>query len=387
MKMLNKKFSLLSALIAGIVCHSAFAADSLDKGSDNVTLVTSIDPTAAAGVPFPQAGEPAVKSSSPVTQDIDAELKSQSVGRDQADGKHFPDQTNYGASSPAQSRNTAASGQSQQRRSGSSTEEQMMTTKQALMEKLRPGNMSPEDIREALSTRDQMSASINTPIINSVPVISSQTLTLSPGDAIPVVRVAPGRATYIVFEDITGAPWPLMYPPINHGGANRFYVSGFKDTPIVTVQPLVTYGNGDLGILLKDLPVPISIVLANAEPSAADKAYKYDSRINLRIPRRGPMASKTTITTVNKIALSDPELQSLLDGISPDDAVRLKTDNSRVSAWRRADKLYVRSAMESRTQFSKTLSSADGTHVYEMELSPFITMLDQGSTVTVKVEL
>ncbi|WP_407215190.1 DotH/IcmK family type IV secretion protein [Enterobacter hormaechei] len=72
---------------------------------------------------------------------------------------------------------------------------------------------------------------------------------------------------------------------------------------------------------------------------------------------------------------------------TPIDASKLKTDNKRVSVWRRADKLYVRSVLESRTQFSKTLSSADGTHVYEMEISPFITMMEQGSTITVKVEL
>lgn len=77
----------------------------------------------------------------------------------------------------------------------------------------------------------------------------------------------------------------------------------------------------------------------------------------------------------------------MLDGIAPDDATRLKTDNPQVKAWRRGDKLYLRTTMESKTQFSKTLSSADGTHVYEMELSPFVALMQQGSTVTVKVEL
>lgn len=165
------------------------------------------------------------------------------------------------------------------------------------------------------------------------------------------------------------------------------FVRSYTNTPIVLVQPLVSYGNGDIGVLLKDLPVPISIVLANVEPDAVDKTYKYDSRINIRIPRRGPLAPKYSITSIAKIGLSSPELQSLLDGIPPSDAIRLKTDNSLVSAWRRADKMYLRTSMESKTQFSKTLSSADGTHVYEMELSPFVAMMQSGSTVTIKVEL
>lgn len=372
---MNYKIAFVATLL-GLICQPLNAAVS---SSGNVSIVASVDPTDSA-VPFPD-GPGAEKATGDQAQ-MRATLNNNAPDN-AASSRRFPDQTSF---EPTQSDSQSTGGASS--RSGrSGNQQEMMSTKQALMEGIRPGNLSPEDIREALSARDEMSASLNTPVINAVPQITSQTISLSPGDATPVVRVAPGRPTYIVFEDITGAPWPLEYPPINHSGSKRFYVSGFEDKPFVTIQPLVTYGNGDVGVILKDLPVPVALVLANAEPSSADKVYKYDSRVNIRIPRRGPLAPVNTITTVNKIALSDPELQSLLDGIPPKDASKLKTDNKRVSVWRRADKLYVRSVLESRTQFSKTLSSADGTHVYEMEISPFITMMEQGSTITVKVEL
>jgi intracellular multiplication protein IcmK len=377
---MNYKITFLAAIV-GLICQPVSAADP-DPSSGNVSIVASIDPTNAS-VPFPDNGSAASGATGSDAAQMRNKLNTAPSGGS-AESRRFPDQTDY---EPTQGNSAAARNTSTSRGNRSGNQQEMMTTKQALMEGIRPGNLTPEDIREALSARDEISASMNTPVINSVPQITSQTISLSPGDATPVVRVAPGRPTYIVFEDITGAPWPLEYPPINHSGSKRFYVSGFTDKPFVTIQPLVTYGNGDIGVILKNLPVPISLVLANAEPTAADKVYKYDSRVNIRIPRRGPLASQNTITTVNKIALTDPELQSLLDGIPPKDATRLNTDNKRVSVWRRADKLYVRSAMESRTQFSKTLSSADGTHVYEMEISPFITMMEQGSTITVKVEL
>lgn len=373
------------AAIVGLLCQPVNATA---PASSNVSIVASIDPTAPE-VPFPDGPNAEPPASSGADQGKVGQTQMHSAlntaNTDNADAsRRFPDQTSF---EPPQADSNSTRSTSGSRSSRSGNQQEMMTTKQALMEGIRPGNLSPEDIREALSARDEISASINTPVINSVPQISSQTISLSPGDATPVVRVAPGRPTYIVFEDITGAPWPLEYPPINHSGSKRFYVSGFTDKPFVSVQPLVTYGNGDIGVILKNLPVPVSLVLANAEPSSVDKVYKYDSRVNIRIPRRGPLAPLNTITTVNKIALTDPELQSLLDGIPSKNATRLKTDNKRVSVWRRADKLYVRSGLESRTQFSKTLSSADGTHVYEMEISPFITMMEQGSTITVKVEL
>lgn len=124
------------------------------------------------------------------------------------EGARFPDQTSYGQTQ----RGTTA------RASG--TQQEMMTTKQALMEKLSP--IAPEDMKEALANRDRFSASLNQPIINSVPRTSSQTISLAAGSAYPVVRVAPGRPTYIVFEDITGAPWPLSEQVMNSGGSDRF---------------------------------------------------------------------------------------------------------------------------------------------------------------------
>lgn len=374
------KYKYLFAVL-GIACISV-NAETLKPSADagqNVRMVDSVSPgngNAASVRPFPEQSATDAQEDTTLAAIEEQRKRMLGEGQDGQTAPVFPDKTAYGPGTTEDVNSSARPGSSQQ---------DVMTTKQALMEKISP--VSPEVIKEALSNRDKFSASLNQSVINSVPRSSSQTISLSPGSSQPVVRVAPGRPTYIIFEDITGSPWPLADKVINSGGDNRFYVRSFTDTPIVLVQPLVTYGNGDIGVLLKDLPVPITIVLANTEPSASDKTFVYDSRINLRIPRRGPLAPAHSITSYSKIALSSPELQSMLDGIAPADATRLKTDTPEVKAWRRGDKLYLRTTMESKTQFSKTLSSADGTHVYEMELSPFVALMQQGSTVTVKVEL
>lgn len=383
---MNSTIRSLAAVLT-VTCSFQVNSQQLSTAAGpNINMVTPVSPAAptASTLPFPDTVKPATTVSEGETEDRElAKMRAKLAAEEEENSKptqKFPDRTSYGQSqSQSQSQSTA---QSSSRKN--STQEEMTTTEQALLDRVSP--MSPEAIKEALQARDGFSASANQPVINSVPKTSSQTISLSTGSAMPVVRVAPGRPTYIVFEDITGAPWPLALPVVNSAGDKNYYVRSFTDTPIVLVQPLVTYGNGDIGVILKDLPIPITLVLANVEPNAKDKTHVYDSRINLRIPRRGPLAPAYSITSISKITLSSPELQSLLDGIAPTDAIRLKTDSSKVTAWKRGNKLYLRTSLSSKTQFSKTLSSADGTHVYEMELSPFVAMMDEGSTVTVKVE-
>jgi len=357
------------------------AAEATEKPAEQVSAVEPIEPPFPADMeavtPFPDAADtPEMRMRKSMVADAGV------PERNRGDVP-FPDRTNYTGNEGTKANAPAAQRQTNQR--NSRQQEPLLTTSEALDELVAP--ISPEDISRILQKRDGLSAALAQPVINSVPRTSSQVIDLSDGSSMPVIRVAAGRPTYIVFQDITGAPWPLAETPVNSAGNARYFVRWFKGTPTVLVQPLITYGNGDLGVMLKDLPVPVSLVLANAEPMSAEKTHIYDSRVTLRIPKRGPLAPRHSITSIAKIALSDPELQSLLDGIPPADSVRLKTDNGRVSAWKRSNKLYIRTALESKTQFSKTLSSADGMHVYEMELSPFIALTDKNDTITVKVEL
>lgn len=272
-----------------------------------------------------------------------------------------------------------------QQTTGQGAEQQMgMTTTQAASQIIAP--IAPSDVRLLRGLNDEMARATAVVPVSVVPRISSLTADLSPGASIPAVRVAANNPTFIVFEDITGAPWPLAGPPMNPDPAN-YFISWYPDTPTLYVQPKTGYGQGSFGLMLKDLVSPINIILANNEPDNTATSRTYDARISIRIPLRGPLAKKNTIYSVEKIALHDEVLQAFLDGVPVQKAKQLKTDNKRVVVWKLGDKIYVRTQLNTKSIFSKTLSSSDGTHVYEMELTPFVTLTDMSETVTVTVEL
>ncbi|HHH1742717.1 TPA: DotH/IcmK family type IV secretion protein [Yersinia enterocolitica] len=263
-------------------------------------------------------------------------------------------------------------------------EQMSMTTTQAAGQIIAP--IAPNDVRLLRSLNDEMARATAVIPVSAVPRISSLTADLSPGASIPAVRVAANNPTFIVFEDITGAPWPLAGPPMNPDPAN-YFISWYPETPTIYVQPKTGYGQGSFGLMLKDLVSPINIILANNEPDNTATSRIYDARISIRIPLRGPLARKNTVYSVEKIALHDEVLQAFLDGVPVQKAKRLKTDNKRVAIWKLGEKIYVRTQLNTKSIFSKTLSSSDGTHVYEMDLTPFVTLTDMSETVSVAVEL
>lgn len=344
------------------------------------TTVTAAPP---AMLPPPGAGYTEQEQLTQEQQQMQQNLLEQSA-RDQASkATEFPRKTNFGnGQGTEQGQGTSTQSQSgQQNKNGQQV--QTMTTAQAVEQMVAP--LTPDEIRKVSGLRDGVSRQIATPEVATVPRTSSITVDLSPGASVPVVRVAAGRPTYIIFQDITGAPWPLATAPIN-AQEKKFYAGWFSGTPTVYVQPRAAYGNGDIGVLLKELPVPINIVLANGETGSKSKSREYDSTIYLRIPKRGPMAPSHSVTSVSKIGLYDQDLQALLDGVPPSQATKLKTDNPRIAVWKMGKKMYVRTQLSTKSMYSKTLSSADGTHVFEMELSPYVTLLDGDKTLTVKVD-
>ncbi|HED1418020.1 TPA: hypothetical protein R4S01_004922, partial [Enterobacter hormaechei subsp. steigerwaltii] len=140
---------------------------------------------------------------------------------------------------------------------------------------------------------------------------------------------------------------------------------------------------------LKGLATPVIINVKGAEPSVKSKTVDVDYRLDLRIPKRSPDTPVYTATPEKKISLYDKQLQSVLDGIPPEDAQRLKLKNAPGSTkvWQIGDELYVRSNMQLQDEFEKTLSAIDGTHVYVLPATPVLTFSVNGQARDVEVEL
>lgn len=69
--------------------------------------------------------------------------------------------------------------------------------------------------------------------------------------------------------------------------------------------------------------MPIVLNVTSGEPDTDAKTWTVDSRLDMRVPRRGP-AAKATAIPESRIGLHDSTLQTFLDGIPPKEARRLK---------------------------------------------------------------
>ncbi|TQI77290.1 intracellular multiplication protein IcmK [Serratia fonticola] len=220
-----------------------------------------------------------------------------------------------------------------------------------------------------------------------VPRISTLTVNLSPGASLPVLRTATHQASTVMFTDNTGAPWPLAAPPYN-ANSDGFTVNYIPDSSVMTVQARRQYDRGNITVYMKGLAVPIIVDVTSGEASNTATSRVIDTRLDLRIPQRGPQAKKMTAPQ-SKIGLNDPTLQAFLDGVPPKDARRLKTEGAvpNTQVWQMGDDLYIRTRSELRDAFEQTLASGDGTWLYKLPLTPEVAFSHTGKTVWMTLAL
>jgi intracellular multiplication protein IcmK len=207
------------------------------------------------------------------------------------------------------------------------------------------------------------------------PTSNSIAVNLSPGATPPVIRLGAGFVTSLVFVDSTGAPWPI--DSYSLGNPAAFNIQWDKKSNILLIQAIAAHRIGNLAVILKGLNTPVMIDLTPGQVA-------MDVRVDLRIPSLGPQA-KPSFTELPSV--ENPFLLNLLDGIPPPGAKALKASDCDDCAWLLDGKLYLR------TQYTvlspgwiSSLSSADGTHVYEMQPTPMVLVTYNGKTIKLKIE-
>ncbi len=224
--------------------------------------------------------------------------------------------------------------------------------------------------------------------VRAVPHIGSMTLDLSPGGTLPIVRTMPGEVSTLLFVDATGAPWPLAAPP--RVSDNRsFDPEWLKGTATVVISALSAYEEGNLVVMLEGFATPIVIKLVTGEPDSKAKSRTVDYRLDLRVPGRCPNA-RAALLGPAKIALYDDTMQQFLDGLPPKDAKRLSPLGEipgRTQVWQFDGALYVRTAHDIQTAFDQTMAAGDGTRVYRLPPTPYVTLSDLGKAVTFQLDI
>lgn len=209
------------------------------------------------------------------------------------------------------------------------------------------------------------------------PTATSQFVNLSPGSTPPVIRLAQGFVSSLVFLDSTGSPWPIMAYDL--GDPTAFNIQWDKTSNTLMIQALKLYNYGNLAIRLKGLNTPVMLTLIPGQ-----KAVDY--RVDLRIQGYGPNANNLPLEEGIPPSSNDVLLH-ILEGVPPQGSQRLTVSGGDARAWLLNDKMYVRSSLTILSPgWVGSMTSADGTHAYEMQKSPVLLVSWHGKVMQLKIE-
>lgn len=238
--------------------------------------------------------------------------------------------------------------------------------------------LTPEQIiqlKQMYETREfAQSAPTGTP---PKPTATSQFVNLSPGSTPPVIRLSQGFVSSLVFLDSTGAPWPISAYDL--GDPASFNIQWDKTSNTLMIQAIKLYNYGNLAIRLRGLNTPVMLTLVPGQ-----KAVDY--RVDLRIQGYGPNA-KSMPTEDGIPPAANDLLLHVLDGVPPPNSQRLTVSGGDARGWLHNNKMYIRTNLTILSPgWIASMTSADGTHAYEMQKSPVLLVSWHGKVMQLKVE-
>nr|WP_233586528.1 DotH/IcmK family type IV secretion protein [Legionella sp. km772] len=238
--------------------------------------------------------------------------------------------------------------------------------------------LNPEQVlrlKQIYQTNEYAQASpVGTP---PKPTATSQLVNLSPGSTPPVIRLSQGFVSSLVFLDSTGAPWPIAAYDL--GDPSAFNIQWDKTSNTLMIQASKMYNYGNLAVRLKGLNTPVMLTLIPGQ-----KAVDY--RVDLRIQGYGPNAKNMPMEEGIPPAANDVLLH-VLDGVPPPNSQRLVVNGGDARAWLAQEKMYVRTNLTILSPgWIASMTSADGTHAYEMQKSPVLLVSWHGKVMQLKVE-
>ena len=238
--------------------------------------------------------------------------------------------------------------------------------------------LSPEQIREFMKRVEATETASQFPS-TGVPKAETRitTLPLDPGSALPVIHLQAGYVTTINMMDATGESWPIL--DVGIGG--NFEVTPTKaGSHVVRVMPLSNLADGNLSIILQDLPTPIVFRLMSGGST-------MDMRYDARVPKLGPKA-KVPLINRPQIEAGNENLMLMLQNAPPKDAKKLKLSglDQRSTAWSLNNRVFVRTPLSLLSPaWNASVSSDDGMTVYEIGEAPVLLMSDNGAMVRARV--
>ncbi|MBI5448093.1 MAG: DotH/IcmK family type IV secretion protein [Gammaproteobacteria bacterium] len=229
-------------------------------------------------------------------------------------------------------------------------------------------------LKQAYTASQEASAAA--PGVPPRPTVTSQLVSIAPGSTPPVIRLAQGFVSSLVFVDSTGAPWPIEAYDIGNPSAFNIQWNHTDNTLMIQSMTLYTYGN--LAVRLRGLPTPVMLTLIPGQ-------RVIDYRVDLRIQGLGPNAKLPT--SGEGPSSANPVLLSVLDGVPPPGGKSMVVNGGEAQAWLLQDKLFLRTRLTVLSPaWVSTMSSADGMKAYELQKTPMILASFHGKPIQLRIE-
>lgn len=237
--------------------------------------------------------------------------------------------------------------------------------------------MTPEQIIDYRKELYRSQQAVNTsPVTPPRPVSSTITVDLSPGMSPPVIRLAPGFVTSMVFLDATGQPWPIADYSI--GNSKQFNVQWDSKKNTLFIQSTTNFTSSNLALRLAELDTPLVISLVSGQK-------EVDYRTDIQVNGHGPNALAPILGNDLPQATST-HLLGVLDGIPPAGSKELLMNCAFGRAWVTGNRLLFRTRLTVLSPaWLATVSSPDGTRVYDMPKTPLILATQDGKTIRIEL--
>lgn len=218
------------------------------------------------------------------------------------------------------------------------------------------------------------------------PVTRTLPINLDPGTTPPVIRLASGQLSTIVFSDLSGNPWYISKIKFNKkqfsdGKKEESNSSDAIPTNILTLEPNAPANYGNVSVELRGLATPVILILTSGQ-------QEVDMRVDAKIPGKNPDAVVNIALT--NLPTIDNALGYFLDGVPPADAKRLKVRGALddVEAWAYKEYMYVRTKGDAQyPAYIGAARSTSGVAVYRYAgIKSALTFTTGGQAITVFIE-
>lgn len=209
------------------------------------------------------------------------------------------------------------------------------------------------------------------------PVSSTIMINLSPGTTPPVIRLAQGYVSSLVFVDSTGTAWPIAAFDIGNPKAVNVQWDGKSN--IILLQAVQPYSNGDIVVRLAGLPTPITLELVSGQ-------RVVDYRVDLHVPGIGPNTKDIPLGTALPNSASEL-LLDVLNGVAPAGSRLLMVRGADAQAWMLGERLYLRTRFTVLSPgWVGKMTSADGMQAYELPRTSSVLISRYGEPAELKIE-